>query len=303
MNSFYEHHMDSIHWHYRFRRQTHIDRHRRYSERSDFHRDERSAAVAPRLLHLWRRPGQRTHKPIPHDIQLSSSEIWCMVIKPSLEKTANWRVVPIHSHVITQEFLKYVEKRKKLGKPLFYEPDRSRDGKPGNPQFKKVAERLGEWVHCLGVPVGVKPDHAWRHLFKSIARDVKDRAVEGFITGHRPKDSNAGNDYGDRWIKTISAEIEKYPRIKIAALRQPPAPHKRHRRTNAEVARRKRQGGAQSGPCDAGHQLRRTRSGRAKPDLRLAFDSDKALHVLRNLSHFRMRWSMDAYECDVVLPV
>jgi hypothetical protein len=63
-----------------------------------------------------------------------------------------------------------------------------------------------------------------------------DREVEGFITGHRPKNSTAGNDYGDRWIKTMSAEIEKYPRFQTAALRQSPAPHKRHRRTNAEVA-------------------------------------------------------------------
>lgn len=63
-----------------------------------------------------------------------------------------------------------------------------------------------------------------------------DREVEGFITGHRPKDSNAGNDYGDRWIRTMSAEVEKYPRFKIAALRKPPAAHKRHRRTDAEVA-------------------------------------------------------------------
>jgi hypothetical protein len=147
------------------------------------------------------------------------------------------RFVPIHSHVIEQGFLAYVEERRKLNKPLFYDPDRSRGGKPGNPQFKKVAERIGEWVHGLGVPVGVKPNHAWRHLFKSVARHVKmDREVEGFITGHRPKDSNAGNDYGDRWIKTMAAEIEKYPRFKIAALGKPSAPHKRHRRPNAEVA-------------------------------------------------------------------
>jgi hypothetical protein len=33
-----------------------------------------------------------------------------------------------------------------------------------------------------------------------------------------------------------SAEIEKYPRFKIAALGRPPAPHKRQRRTDAEVA-------------------------------------------------------------------
>ena len=173
----------------------------------------------------------------PSDISEAAKGIHCMVIKPSLEKTANWRVVPIHSHVITQGFLKYVKEREATNKPLFYDPDRSRGGKPGNPQFKKVAERIGEWVHGLGVPVGVKPNHAWRHRFKSVARDVKmDREVEGFITGHRPKNSTAGNDYGDRWIKTMSAEIEKYPRFQIAALRQSPAPHERHRRTNAEVA-------------------------------------------------------------------
>ena len=92
-------------------------------------------------------------------------------------------------------------------------------------------------MHGLGIAVGVKPNHAWRHLFKSVARHVKmDREVEEFITGHRPKDSNAGNDYGDRWIETMSAEVEKYPRFEIATLGKPQAPHKRYRRTNAEVA-------------------------------------------------------------------
>lgn len=175
----------------------------------------------------------------PQDVSKdSASGIWCMVIKPSLEKTAQWRVVPIHSHVIAQGFLAYVDARRKLDKPLFYDPARSRGGKPGNPQFKKVAERIAEWLHGLGiVPSGVKPNHSWRHLFKSVARDVgMDREVEGFITGHRPKDSNAGNDYGDRWIKTMAAEIEKYPRFKIAALTKQPTPHKRVRRTPAQIA-------------------------------------------------------------------
>jgi integrase len=173
----------------------------------------------------------------PSDISPGPDGIWCMVIKPSLEKTEQWRVVPIHSHIIKQGFPKYVEERERLNKPLFYDPVRSRGGKPGNPQFKKVAERIGEWVHGLGIPVGVKPNHAWRHLFKSVARHVRtDREVEGFITGHRPKESNAGDDYGDRWIRTISAEIERYPHFSIAALEKPPASQKRHRRTGAEVA-------------------------------------------------------------------
>ncbi|MDP3074883.1 DUF6538 domain-containing protein [Bradyrhizobium sp.] len=174
----------------------------------------------------------------PDDISPLTKKIPYMTIKPSLEKTGQWRVVPIHSHVIEQGFMGYVQERRDLNKPLFYDPDRSRGGKPGNPQFKKVAERIAEWVHGLDIiPDGVKPNHAWRHLFKSVARDVgMDREVEGFITGHRPKDSNAGNDYGDRWIKTKSAEIEKYPRYEIAALKADPAPHRRVRRTSAQLA-------------------------------------------------------------------
>jgi site-specific recombinase XerD len=160
------------------------------------------------------------------------SKVWCMVIKPSLEKTSQWRTVPIHSHVIEQGFLGYAEERRKAGLPLFYDPARGRGGTAGNPQFKKVAERVGEWVRGLGIPIGVQPNHAWRHTFKSVARHVgMDREVEGFITGHRPKNANAGHDYGDRWIATMAAEIEKYPRYKIAALKKKPT------RTSASAAR------------------------------------------------------------------
>jgi site-specific recombinase XerD len=176
----------------------------------------------------------------PDDIRPYSNGVWCMNIKPSLEKTEQWRIVPIHSHVIEQDsgqkFLDYVADRRKLNKPLFYDPVRRRGGTVRHPQFHKVAERVGEWVHRLGIPFGVKPNHGWRHVFKSMARHVKmDREVEGFITGHRPKDAGSGNDYGDHWIQTMSAEIERYPRYEIAALDLPPAPHKRRRRINFDV--------------------------------------------------------------------
>jgi integrase len=177
----------------------------------------------------------------PEDIVPYGIGIWAMRIKPSLEKTKTWRVVPIHSHIIEQgpegkRFLDYVRIRGKLKKPLFYDPERRRGGTVRHPQFHKVAERICEWVHGLGIPYDVKPNHAWRHLFKSVARHVHmDREVEGFITGHRPKDSNAGNDYGDRWIETMAAEIEKYPRFEIDALNRPPVPHKRRRRTDFDV--------------------------------------------------------------------
>jgi hypothetical protein len=78
----------------------------------------------------------------PDDISPGPKKIWCMVIKPSLEKTAQWRVVPIHSHVIDQGFRAYVEERRKLNKPLFYDPDRSRGGKPGNPRGNREVPPL-----------------------------------------------------------------------------------------------------------------------------------------------------------------
>lgn len=180
----------------------------------------------------------------PDDIKPYGVNKWAMKIKPSLEKTKTWRVVPIHSHIIELgdeggRFLDYVATRAKLKKPLFYDPERRRGGTVRHPQFHKVAERIGEWVHGPGIniPYDVKPNHGWRHLFKSVARHVgMDREVEGFITGHRPKDSNAGNDYGDPWIETMAAEIEKYPRFEIDALNHPPVPHKRRRRTDFDVA-------------------------------------------------------------------
>jgi hypothetical protein len=96
-----------------------------------------------------------------------------------------------------------------------------------------VGERLAEWIHALGID-GPQPNHAWRHLFKSMARHVgMDREVEGFITGHSTGKTSA--DYGPRWTKTLAQEIAKYPRFRIAALTQPATPHKRIRRTRAQI--------------------------------------------------------------------
>jgi hypothetical protein len=37
-------------------------------------------------------------------------------------------------------------------------------------------------------------------------------------------------------VKTLSNEIERYPKFEIESLGKPPVGHKRHRRTKAEVA-------------------------------------------------------------------
>ena len=43
------------------------------------------------------------------------------------------RRVPLHKHLVEQKLLKYVEERRRIGKPLFYDPARARGGKGANP--------------------------------------------------------------------------------------------------------------------------------------------------------------------------
>jgi hypothetical protein len=56
------------------------------------------------------------------------------------------RVIPVHSHLIEQKFPEYVEERRKARLPLFYDPKRARGSENANPQWQKIAQRLGDWV-------------------------------------------------------------------------------------------------------------------------------------------------------------
>lgn len=170
---------------------------------------------------------------LPSDIDVVDG-IECILIRPEVEKTEKPRKVPLHPHLLEQPFLEYVDERRKAGLPLFFDPARRRGGKASNPQYHKVGERLAEWVHSLGI-YGVAPNHGWRHLFKSVSREVEmNTDVESFITGHSTGKTSA--KYGSRWTKTLLREISKYPRFEIAGLKEPQAPHRRVRRSREKIA-------------------------------------------------------------------
>lgn len=166
----------------------------------------------------------------------------CFYLRPEMTKGDYERVIPVHSHLLDQDFLDHVKKRGKAGLPLFYDPKRAEGGENGNPQWQKIAERLGEWVVNSLKVTGVAPNHGWRHRFKSVARDVgMHPEVEAFITGHGGSDDpneikKISLRYGDAWVKTLKKTIELYPRYGIAALSEPPTPHRRVRRTPAQIA-------------------------------------------------------------------
>lgn len=172
---------------------------------------------------------------LPSDVQLIAGH-WCFVLRPELTKGKRLRRVPVHKHLQEQPFLDYVEMRRKAGKPLFYDPARARGGKGANPQWQKVAERLGEWVHKSLKVTDVQPNHGWRHLWREIARGTKMKPeLCDYMCGHESK-SGTGARYGKRQVSVLANEMSLFPRFKVPALNREPAPHRRSRRTRAQIA-------------------------------------------------------------------
>lgn len=139
--------------------------------------------------------------------------VWVMNITPEAGSVKNdeARLVPLHSHLLDQGFVAFM-KRSKDG-PLFYDPSKSRGGSEGNPQYKKVGERLAAWVRSLGVSdPNVAPNHGWRHRFKTVARSVgMDPEARSVIPGHTLE--TEGERYGDWPIPQLAVEVERLPRI------------------------------------------------------------------------------------------
>ena len=143
------------------------------------------------------------------------SGTWTIRITPEAgsQKNNRARVVPLHSHLVSQGFPE-VATAKGNG-PLFYNPQRGRGGSTGNPHYKKVGERLAAWVRTIGVSdPAVQPNHAWRHLFKSRARNAgMDPDAREAIPGHAP--GTEGRRYGVNDIPFLAREIEKLPKFSL----------------------------------------------------------------------------------------
>jgi hypothetical protein len=100
--------------------------------------------------------------------------------------------------------------------PLFYEPRRHRGGSAGNPQYKKVGERLAKWVREIGVTdPNVAPNHGWRHRFKTQARLAEmSPETRDAIQGHKAR--TEGEHYGHFPVSLLAKEIAKLPRYEIS---------------------------------------------------------------------------------------
>lgn len=139
---------------------------------------------------------------------LKVGDIWCLQFTSEagpLKTASSERTVPIHSALIDEGFLKFVETV--ASGPLFKDlsPDKF-DSRGGN-----GTKMVGRWIRGLGIIDGrISPNHSCRHRFKTSARLHEVRADIGdAIVGHGKQ--SVGDGYGEFPMPAMKREIEKIP--------------------------------------------------------------------------------------------
>lgn len=145
-----------------------------------------------------------------------SEDVWVMRITPEAGtvKTQVARIVPIHEHVIAQGFLGELEKLR--DGPIFYDPGTARIDRADHAPYKKVGEKIAEWVRkTVGITdKAIMPNHAWRHVFKSKSYDIKmEERMADMIQGHAPK--TTGRVYGPPSITAKAEAMATFPRFMV----------------------------------------------------------------------------------------
>jgi integrase len=134
-------------------------------------------------------------------------------------KNKRARTVPLHEHLIEQDFLSFVDASGKG--PLFYNVPKQQPAAddPTNPRkrrYIKAREHLAAWVRGLGVTdPEVQPNHAWRHTFKQIGHrhGVQEHVLDA-IVGHAP--ISVGRGYGEPTLRDKADALKKFPRYDLA---------------------------------------------------------------------------------------
>jgi len=185
---------------------------------------ERARRWAPWLLaYTGARPGEicQLRKQDLRRVQTR----WAIRLTPEAGtiKDREARIVPIHAHLLEQGLVAFIEGADEG--PLFFDADalrRKSVDDPSNPRrfpHEKVASNLAHWVRALGVnDPGIKPNHAWRHTFKTRALVAGiDSVVADFICGHSPK--TVGDGYyaleGDAGWPALVRAVDAFPRYEV----------------------------------------------------------------------------------------
>jgi integrase len=126
---------------------------------------------------------------------VDESGILCLCITPEAGsvKTGNFRTVPIHPQLLDMGLPAMI--RSLPTGPIFYHlrPFRGAEANPVE-RAQNAGAKVGEWVRKVVkiTDPSLQPSHAWRHRFKTVAREVGiDLEVRDAIQGHEDGERRA----------------------------------------------------------------------------------------------------------------
>ena len=130
-------------------------------------------------------------------------------------KSDNYRIVPVHPQLGAMGLVEMIQSLP--SGPVFYNLKPFR-GKAADPveRAQNAGAKVGEWVRddVKITDKRLQPNHAWRHRFKTVARDFGIAPeYSDAITGH--EDGRASSDYGETTLTALWREIQKLPRWDI----------------------------------------------------------------------------------------
>lgn len=130
-------------------------------------------------------------------------------------KTGNYRIVPVHPQLQEMGLCEMINSIP--AGPIFYSMETKRRAADPLARARNAGTKVLNWIRdeVKITDPRIQPNHAWRHRFKTIARDIDMHPeYRDAIQGH--EDGRAASDYGETTIKALWREIQKMPRWEIA---------------------------------------------------------------------------------------
>ena len=149
------------------------------------------------------------------------SGMWCIKIlldnreeEAELKNEESHRIVALHSALIAEGFLDYVESiRREYGDgPLFPMLKPDRDGRRGNPASRRISKWMRNKLKIKDKRIA--PNHSWRHTFESAHRNELEPPTREDTVNHitgRSQGGASGRHYGIYEIRRDHIEIERMP--------------------------------------------------------------------------------------------
>lgn len=142
--------------------------------------------------------------------------VLCLRITPDAGsvKTGVYRMVPIHPQLLEMGLPDMI--RALPPGPIFYSTAFRKKAADPLARARSAGTKVGKWVRDVVkiTDPNLQPNHAWRHRFKTVARECKiDLEVRDAIQGH--EDGRSASGYGEVSIKAKWEAVKRLPRFQL----------------------------------------------------------------------------------------